>query len=143
MLKYLILLFHEAVNKKLETVSIWGSGSPRREFLHVDDMAAACLTVLEHDRERYKAATGPCLNHLNIGTGTDITIAELAAMIAEITWFEGDIIYDTSKPDGTPRKLLDVSRVSELAWKAQIHIREGIEVTYQWFLENRENLRQR
>ena len=96
-----------------------------------------------HPRVPYEEALGPRLNHLNLGTGTDITIAELAAMIAEITWFEGDIIYDTSKPDGTPRKLLDVSRVSELGWEAQIPLREGIEATYQWFLENRENLRQR
>ena len=96
-----------------------------------------------HPEVRYEDATSLRLNHLNLGTGTDITIAELAAMIAEITGFEGEIIYDTSKPDGTPRKLLDVSRVSELGWKAQIPLREGIEVTYQWFLENRENLRQR
>lgn len=96
-----------------------------------------------HPRVPCEEATGPNLNHLNLGTGTDITIAELAAMIAEITGFEGEIVYDTSKPDGTPRKLLDVSRVSELGWKAQIPLREGIEVTYQWFLENWENLRHR
>ena len=96
-----------------------------------------------HPEVRYEEALGPRLNHLNVGTGTDITIAELAAMIAEITGFEGKIVYDTSEPDGTSRKLLDVSRVSELGWKAQIPLREGIEVTYQWFLENRENLRHR
>ena len=139
----LLQRFHEAANEKHKTVSIWGSGSPRREFLHVDDMAAGCLAVLDCDQDRYEEATGPHLNHLNIGTGTDITIAELAAVIAEITGFEGEIVYDTSKPDGAPRKLLDVSRVSELGWKAQIPLREGIEVTYHWFLENRENLRQR
>ena len=96
-----------------------------------------------HPEVRYGEALGPHLNHLNLGPGTDITIAELAAMIAEIAGFEGEIVYDTSKPDGTPRKLLEVSRVSELGWKAQIPLREGLEVTYQWFLENRENLRQR
>ena len=135
--------FHQAANEKLETISIWGSGSPRREFLHVDDMATGCLAVLDCERDRYEEATGPNLNHLNLGTGTDITIAELAAMIAEITGFEGEIVHDTSKPDGTPRKLLDVSRVSELGWTAQIGLREGLEATYQWYLENQETLRQR
>ena len=96
-----------------------------------------------HPEVRYEEALGPRLNHLNIGTGTDITIAELAAMIAEITGFEGEILQDTSKPDGTPRKLLDVSRINQLGWTAQIGLREGLEATYQWFLENRENLRQR
>ena len=139
----LLRRFHQAAIEKLETVSIWGSGSPRREFLHVDDMAAGCLAVLDRDRDRYEEVTGPRLNHLNIGTGTDITIAELAAMIAEITGFEGEIVQDTSKPDGTPRKLLDVSRINQLGWTAQIGLREGLEATYQWFLENRENLRQR
>ena len=135
--------FHQAANEKLETISIWGSGSPRREFLHVDDMATGCLAVLDCERDRYEEATGPNLNHLNLGTGTDITIAELAAMIGEITGFEGEIVHDTSKPDGTPRKLLDVSRVSELGWTAQIGLREGLEATYQWYLENQETLRQR
>ena len=139
----LLQRFHEAAHKKLETVSIWGSGSPRREFLHVDDMAAGCLAVLDCDRDSYGQATGPDLNHLNLGTGTDITIDELATIIAEITGFEGEIVYDTSKPDGTPRKLLDVSRVSELGWTAQIGLREGLEATYQWYLENQETLRQR
>ena len=135
--------FHQAANEKLETISIWGSGSPRREFLHVDDMATGCLAVLDCDRDSYGQATGPDLNHLNLGTGTDITIDELATIIAEITGFEGEIVYDTSKPDGTPRKLLDVSRVSELGWTAQIGLREGLEATYQWYLENQETLRQR
>ncbi len=133
---------HEAANEKLETVTIWGSGSPRREFLHVDDMATGCLAVLDCDRGRYEEITGPSLNHLNLGTGTDITIAELAAMIAEVTGFAGEIVYDTSKPDGTPRKLLDVSRINQLGWTAQTGLREGLEATYQWFLENQENLRQ-
>jgi len=135
--------FHEAANKKLETISIWGSGSPRREFLHVNDMAAGCLAVLDCDRDSYEQATGPDLNHLNLGTGTDITIAELAAMIAEITRFEGEIVYDASKPDGTPRKLLDVSRLNKLGWTAQIGLREGLTTTYRWFLQNQQNLRWR
>ena len=139
----LLQRFHEAANEKLEAVTIWGSGLPRREFLHVDDMAAGCLAVLDCDRHSYEEATGPRLNHLNLGTGSDITIAELAAMIAEITGFEGEIVYDTSKPDGTPRKLLDVSRINTLGWTAQIALREGIERTYQWYLENQEALRQR
>ena len=139
----LLQRFHEAANKKLETVSIWGSGSPRREFLHVDDMAAGCLAVLDCDRDRYEEATGPGLNHLNLGTGTDIAIAELAAMIAEITGFEGEIVYDASKPDGTPRKLLDVSRLNKLGWTAQIGLREGLTTTYRWFLQNQKSLRWR
>ena len=99
--------------------------------------------MLEHDQERYKAATGPSLNHLNIGTGTDITIAELAAMIADITGFEGVIGCDASKPDGTPRKLLDVSRINQLGWNAQVSLREGLQETYQWFLNNKDYLRKR
>ena len=137
----LLQRFHKAANEKLETVSIWGSGSPRREFLHVDDMAAGCLAVLDCDRNSYEEVTGPDLNHLNIGTGTDITIAKLAAMIAEIVGFEGDIVYDTNKPDGTPRKLLDVSRINKLRWNAQVSLREGLQATYQWFLNNEEYLR--
>ena len=138
----LLRRFHEATHEKLETIAIWGSGSPRREFLHVDDMATGCLAVLDCDRERYDQSTGPGLNHLNIGTGTDITIAELATMIAEITGFEGEISYDASKPDGSPRKLLDVTRIKALGWTAEIPLGEGIQATYQWYLENQENLRQ-
>ena len=137
----LLQRFHKAANEKLETVSIWGSGSPRREFLHVDDMAAGCLAVLDCDRNSYEEVTGPDLNHLNIGTGTDITIAKLAAMIAEIVGFEGEIAYDTNKPDGTPRKLLDVSRINKLGWTAQIGLREGLEATCRWYLESGEYLR--
>ena len=96
-----------------------------------------------HPRVPCEEATGPNLNHLNLGTGTDITIAELAAMIAEITGFEGEIVYDPSKPDGTPRKLLDVSRINKLGWNAQVSLREGLQVTYQWFLDNEEYLRKR
>jgi len=139
----LLQRFHEAANKKLETISIWGSGSPRREFLHVDDMATGCLAVLDCDRDRYEEATGPSLNHLNLGTGTDITIAELAGMIAEITGYEGEIVYDTRKPDGTPRRLLEVSRINKLGWTAQIALREGVTMTYRWFLQNQKVLRQR
>ncbi len=139
----LLQRFHEAANEKFETVSIWGSGSARREFLHVDDMATGCIAVLDCDRKRYEEVTGPSLNHLNLGTGTDLTITELAAMIAKITGFEGDIVYDTTKPDGTPRKLLDVSRINKLGWNAQISLQEGLQVTYQWFLDNEEYLRKR
>ena len=139
----LLQRFHEAANEKLETVTIWGSGSPRREFLHVDDMAAGCLAVLDCDRNRYEEATGPSLNHLNLGTGTDLTISELAAMIADITGFEGEIVCDASKPDGTPRKLLDVSRINQLGWNVQIPLWEGLQATYQWFLDNEGYLRKR
>ncbi len=138
----LLQRFHEAANEKLETVSIWGSGSPRREFLHVDDMTTGCLAVLDCARERYDQSTGPGLNHLNIGTGTDITITELATKVAEITGFQGEVVHDTSKPDGSPRKLLDVTRIKALGWRPKIALREGLQATYEWYLENQENLRQ-
>ena len=138
----LLRRFHEAAREKLETIGIWGSGSPRREFLHVDDMSTGCLAVLDCGRERYDQSTGPGLNHLNIGTGTDITITELATKVAEITGFQGEVVHDTSKPDGSPRKLLDVTRIKALGWRPKIALREGLQATYEWYLENQENLRQ-
>ena len=139
----LLQRFHEAANKKFETVKIWGSGLPRREFLHVDDMASGCLTVFDCDRESYEVATGPELNHINLGTGTDIAISNLASMIAEITGFEGKIVYDTKKLEGTLRKRLDISRISQLGWTARVSLREGVKTTYRWFLQNHDNLRRK
>jgi nucleoside-diphosphate-sugar epimerase len=132
----LIHRFHEAVEDGHDEVTIWGSGTPRREFLHVDDMAEACLFVLDLDRATYEANTQPMLSHINVGTGRDISIMELARLVAEITGFEGRITTDPSKPDGTPRKLLDISRLSNLGWRARIELREGIADTYNWFLSN-------
>ncbi len=137
----LLRRFHEAVEDGREEVVVWGSGEPRREFLHVDDMAEASLFVLDLPKEAYCEATRPMLSHLNVGTGTDLTIAELARTIARVTGFEGQIQFDTSKPDGVARKLMDVSRLNELGWKARIPMRDGVESTYQWFLENRSGVR--
>lgn len=117
----LLRKFHTAVVKGERMVSIWGSGSPRREFLHVDDLADACYFLMQHYNEE---------SFVNIGTGEDIPIRELAGLISEITGFDGEMIFDTSKPDGTPRKLMDVSRLHSLGWKHQISLEEGVKSVY-------------
>ena len=138
----LIRRFHEAARDGLDAVTIWGTGTPRREFLHVDDMAAASLFVMELDRETYDRETEPMLSHINVGTGEDISILELAQLVARVTGFEGRIETDPSKPDGTPRKLMDVSRLKRLGWQARIELEEGIRQTYDWFLaQDSESLR--
>ena len=129
----LIRRFHEAVEKGYGEVVIWGTGTPRREFLHVDDMAAASLFVLNLAPEVYRAETQPMLGHINVGTGIDISIRELAGMIAEVTGFRGTIRFDSARPDGAPRKLLDISRLERLGWQARIGLREGIAETYRWY----------
>jgi GDP-L-fucose synthase len=107
-------------------VSLWGTGSPRREFLHVDDLASACLFLLEnYDGDE----------HVNVGTGTDVPIAELAALVADVVGYDGPVTWDATKPDGTPRKLLDVSKLTALGWRARIGLRDGLKSTYEWFLE--------
>jgi len=132
----LIRRFHEAAVEGRAEVVIWGTGTPRREFLHVEDMAAASLFVLELPKSDYDANTRPMLSHINVGSGTDISILELAGLVAKVTGFKGEIVTDPSKPDGTPRKLMDVSRLRKLGWEAQIGLEEGLNETYQWFLEN-------
>lgn len=132
----LIRRFHEAAREGRSEVVIWGTGAPRREFLHVDDMADASLFVMELDRATYESNTQPRLSHINVGTGTDITIFELAEIVAEVTGFQGEIRCDTSKPDGSPRKLMDVFRLRNMGWQARIPLRDGIEETYRWFLAN-------
>ena len=134
--------FHEAVETGKDEVVIWGSGTPMREFLHVDDMAEASLFVLDLDPEAYRANTDPMLSHINVGTGEDVSIAELAGLISEVTGFQGKISFDRSKPDGTPRKLMDVSRLTKMGWRARTSLRDGIADTYRWFLQNRDGLRQ-
>lgn len=121
----LLRKFHEAVASGAPEVSVWGSGSPRREFLHVDDLAEAALFLMRH----YDSP-----EILNVGTGADLTIRELAEMIQRVTGFQGRLVFDASKPDGTPRKLLDVSRIHALGWKARIPLEQGIEETYRWYL---------
>ena len=132
----LIRRFHEAVAEGRDEVVIWGTGTPRREFLHVDDMAEASLFVLDLDQATYAANTQPMLSHINVGYGADIAIADLAQMIAETTGFAGRITFDPTKPDGTMRKLMDVSRLAEMGWKAKIPLEEGVRTTYRWFLDS-------
>lgn len=138
----LIRRFHEAKVAGAPEVVIWGTGKPMREFLHVDDMAAASLFVLGLDVETYRANTEPMLSHINIGTGTDVTIAELAHLVARIVGFTGSVSFDTSKPDGTPRKLMDVSRLAAMGWRAQIGLEDGLRNAYDWFLGHQDQARQ-
>lgn len=137
----LIRRFHEAVETKRENVTIWGSGSPRREFLHVDDMAEASLFVLGLDRTVYERNTEPMLSHINVGSGTDVSILDAAHLVAKVTGFKGEIVTDPSKPDGAPRKLMDVSRLASMGWQARIDLEEGLKVTYRWYLDNQDNFR--
>jgi nucleoside-diphosphate-sugar epimerase len=130
----LIRRFHEAVRDGEEEAVIWGTGTPMREFLHVDDMADASLFVADLPREAYDRETEPMLSFINVGTGTDVTIRVLAETVARVIGFEGRISFDTRKPDGTPRKLLDVSRLTRLGWRAQVALEDGIRETYAWFL---------
>lgn len=132
----LIRRFHEAKEQSLDEVVIWGTGTPRREFLHVDDMASASLFVLDLTIDVYQANTQPMLSHINVGSGTDISILELAQLIARIIGFDGAISIDPSKPDGTMRKLMDVSRLRQMGWQAQTALEQGIRDTYQWYLNN-------
>lgn len=137
----LIRRFHEATQQGRDEVVIWGTGTPRREFLHVDDMAAASIFVLDLPREQYQANTRPMLSHINVGFGEDISILELAQLVAKITGFEGRIATDPSKPDGTTRKLMDVSRLSEMGWRPRVDLEQGLEETYRWYLEHAETAR--
>ncbi|GAA6194449.1 GDP-L-fucose synthase [Phaeobacter sp. NW0010-22] len=126
--------FHEAARDGQDEVVIWGSGTPMREFLHVDDMAAASLFVMNLDDATYASETDPMLSHINVGSGTDVTIRELAETVARVTGFTGQLGFDTSKPDGAPRKLMDVTRLARLGWQASIGLEAGVRQTYDWFL---------
>lgn len=137
----LIRRFHEATRDGLDEVVIWGSGAPRREFLHVDDMAAASLFVLNLPKDKYDANTDPMLSHINVGTGTDVSILELAQMVAKVTGFSSKISTDPTKPDGTMRKLMDVSRLAEMGWTARIELEQGLRDTYEWYLKNAQHAR--
>jgi GDP-L-fucose synthase len=121
---------------------IWGSGTPRREFLHVDDMAAASVHVMELPPQVYQEHTQPMLSHINVGTGTDCTIRELAQTVARVTGYTGRLVFDATKPDGTPRKLMDVSRLAALGWQATIELEPGLRDAYQWFLAHRGEARE-
>jgi len=132
----LLRRFHEAVQRGDEELVIWGTGTPMREFLHVDDMAAASIHVMELDDATYQANTQPMLSHINVGTGVDCTIGQLAKTIAEVTGFTGKLTFDTSKPDGAPRKLMDVSRLRSLGWQASISLEDGLKDAYDWYVTN-------
>lgn len=137
----LLRRFHEATQRGDEEVVIWGSGKPMREFLHVDDMAAASVHVMELDGALYRDNTQPMLSHINVGTGVDCTIRELAETVAKVTGFAGRLSFDATKPDGTPRKLMDVSRLKALGWQATIGLEDGLRDAYTWYVENVEQAR--
>jgi len=132
----LLRRFHLAAQSGASEVAIWGSGRPCREFLHVDDMAEASLFVLGLPADIYAAHTAPMMSHINVGTGQEVTIAELANQIAEVTGFKGRLMFDASKPDGAPRKLLDVSLLAKLGWRARIALGDGLRETYEWYLRS-------
>ena len=137
----LIRRFHEAKLANAPVVNAWGTGKPMREFLYVDEMAEASIFVMNLDTEIYKRETKPMLSHINVGTGIDCTIKELTETVAKVVGYRGEIHWDNTKPDGTPRKLMDVSRLERLGWKAQISLEEGLTKTYQWFLRNQSLVR--
>ena len=133
--------FHEAKLAGDADVVVWGSGKPMREFLHVDDMAAASVHVMNLPVEVYQSCTEPMLSHINVGTGEDCTIRELAETMARVVGFAGEVVFDASKPDGTPRKLMDVSRLADLGWRYSISLEQGLTATYQWFIANQDGFR--
>ena len=137
----LIRRFHEAARDGLDEVVIWGSGNPRREFLHVDDMAEASLFVLNLSKDIYDQNTEPMMSHINVGSGTDISILELANLVAKVTGYNGQISTDPTKPDGTMRKLMNVDRLAKMGWSAQIQLEQGLTDTYEWYLENVQSAR--
>jgi GDP-L-fucose synthase len=132
----LIAKFHKGKVEGAKEVVVWGTGKPRREFLHVDDLAQACLHLMSLDEESFWSRVDPRCSHVNIGVGEDVSIAELATLVSEVTGYQGRIVHDTDKPDGAPRKLLDVRLVNQLGWKASIPLREGIESAYDWYRQN-------
>tara|TARA_A100001388_G_scaffold101477_1_gene73949 strand:+ start:12548 stop:13507 length:960 start_codon:yes stop_codon:yes gene_type:complete len=130
----LMYRFHKAKLNNDSKVTVWGTGNVMREFLYVDDMAEGSLFVLELDKNIYRENTSPSLSHINIGTGKDITIRELAETMKEVIGFNGELFFDTTKPDGSPRKLIDVTRLSNMGWKFNTNLKEGLEMTYKWYL---------
>ncbi len=137
----LIRRFHEACKSDAKEIVIWGSGKPMREFLHVDDMAEACIHLMSLPSEDYAKQTEPMRSHINVGTGTDCTIRELAETLAKVSGFKGKLVFDHTKPDGMPRKLLDTSRLTALGWTPQISLRDGLQSAYDWFLDHQGDFR--
>lgn len=132
----LIRRFHEAKQSNAASVTIWGSGAPRREFLYVDDMAAACVHVMNLPKETFSACTTPLLSHVNVGFGDDVTIKELTEVICKIIGYAGEVNFDSTRPDGPPRKLMDSSRLNRLGWKPKIKLETGLQIAYQDFVAN-------
>lgn len=132
----LIRRFHQAKNQNFPEVVIWGTGIPMREFLYVDDMAAASVFVMELDKLSYDQHTKPMQSHINVGYGTDVTIKELASIISETVGYKGRIIFDSTRPDGAPRKLMNSSRLQQMGWQAKVNLREGLAITYQNFIQS-------
>jgi GDP-L-fucose synthase len=137
----LIRRFHEAKMSDASEVIIWGSGSPTREFLYVDDMAAASVFVMNLDKRVYDEQTAPMISHINAGFGSDVTIKDLAQTISEVVGYQGSLVFDTTKSDGIPRKLMDSGRLNSLGWKAKVNLKDGLTRAYQDYLENSETLR--
>ena len=128
--------FHKAKINHESKVEVWGTGNVKREFLYVDDMAKASLFILGLDKDIFKANTCPMLSHVNLGTGKDLTIRELAELIKEVVGFKGKLIFDLTKPDGPPRKLIDISRLSNMGWQSSVALKDGLEKTYNWYLDS-------
>lgn len=137
----LLRRFHEAKLSNAPQVIAWGTGSPMREFLHVDDMAAASIFVMELDNATYEANTEPMLSHINVGTGVDCSIKELTETVARVVGYRGEVVWDVTKPDGAPRKLMQVDRLKALGWQYSISLADGLKNAYQWFLDNQDNFR--
>jgi GDP-L-fucose synthase len=133
--------FHEAKANNLREVIVWGSGSPRREFLHVDDMALASIFVMELSKREYDLNTQVTISHVNVGSGEECSIRQLVRLVAETVGFKGKVTFDESKPDGAPRKLLNVERLSTMGWRYSINLQDGLSETYKWFLQNQGNFR--
>ncbi len=137
----LLRRFHEAKINDDPTVIVWGSGRPMREFLHVDDMAEASIFVMNLDSSIYQNETQPMLSHLNVGSGIDCSIRELVGYIAKVVGYQGNVVFDSTKPDGAMRKLMNVSKLNRLGWKAKINLEQGLSGTYEWFLANQMKVR--
>lgn len=133
--------FHQAKVELARSVVVWGTGEPLREFLHVDDMANACIYVMELEKDNLDMEVQPMNSHINVGAGVDCTISELASIIADVTGYSGEIVFDSSKPDGTPRKVLNVSRLQRLGWTRSITLENGLRDTYKWYLANIKKIR--
>ena len=133
--------FHEAKLANAPEVVVWGTGKPMREFLHVDDMAAASIFVMNVDKTTYEENTEPMLSHFNVGTGVDCTIKEMALTMADVVGYQGDVTFDVTKPDGAPRKLMNVDKLKALGWEYSVSLKDGLASTYAWFLEHQDDFR--